>query len=184
LDLIDIVSVALGLAMDAFAVSIAATGTGKINNKRAIFRLSFHFGFFQFIMPILGWFVGAKLEPIISTYDHWVAFFLLQFVAFRMVISIKKGNELGSINDPSKGYSLIILSLATSIDALAVGFSLAMIKINILYPSLIIGLITATMSLVGIVIGNYTNQKLGKTSAIIGGVILSIIGFRILISHL
>ena len=101
-----------------------------------------------------------------------------------MIISIKKSNGLRSVDDPSKGYNLIVLSLATSIDALAVGFSLAMIKINIFYPSVVIGLITASMALLGIYIGNYSNQRLGKTSAIIGGVILSIIGFRILISHL
>jgi putative Mn2+ efflux pump MntP len=184
LNLVEIVFIAFGLAMDAFAVSLVASGVGKIKNKRAIFRLSFHFGLFQFIMPILGWFAGANLEPIISTYDHWVAFILLQFVAFRMIISGKKGGELQSENDPSKGYQLIILSLATSIDALAVGFSLAMIEINIWYPSAIIGIVTSSMALVGIVLGNHANQKLGKVSAIIGGIILSIIGFRILLSHL
>ena len=135
-------------------------------------------------MPVLGWFAGADLEPVISAYDHWVTFFLLQFVAFRMIISIKKSNGLRGVNDPSKGYNLIVLSLATSIDALAVGFSLAMIRINIFYPSIVIGLITASMALVGIIIGNFTNQRLGKASAIIGGLILSVIGFRILISHL
>lgn len=184
MDLVEIVFIAFGLAMDAFAVSIAASGTGKINNKRAIFRLSFHFGLFQFIMPVLGWFAGANLEPIISAYDHWFAFVLLQFVAFRMIISSKQDSELRSENDPSKGYRLIILSFVTSIDALAVGFSLAMIKINIWYPSIIIGLITASMALVGIVIGSYTNQRLGKASAIIGGIILSTIGFRIFLTHL
>jgi putative Mn2+ efflux pump MntP len=170
LNLVEIVFIAFGLAMDAFAVSLVASGVGKIKNKRAIFRLSFHFGLFQFIMPILGWFAGANLEAIISTYDHWVA--------------LIKGGELQSENDPSKGYQLIILSLATSIDALAVGFSLAMIEINIWYPSAIIGIVTSSMALVGIVLGNHANQKLGKVSAIIGGIILSIIGFRILLSHL
>jgi len=170
--------------MDAFAVSIAASGTGKINNRWAIFRLSFHFGLFQFIMPVVGWFAGSNLEPLISAYDHWIAFILLQFVAFRMIISSQKSSGLRSENDPSRGFSLIVLSMATSIDALAVGFSLAMIKINIWYPSVIIGLITASMALLGIAIGNYSNQRLGKASAIIGGIILSTVGIRILYSHL
>ena len=184
MNFVDIVLIAFGLAMDAFAVSLAASGTGKINSKRATFRLSFHFGLFQFMMPVIGWFAGTNLEPIISAYDHWIAFFLLQIVAFHMIISIRKSNEIKGTIDPSKGYSLIILSIATSIDALAVGFSLGMIKTSIWYPSVMIGLITASMSLLGITIGNYSNQKLGKSSAIIGGIILSIIGFKILLSHL
>ena len=184
MDFVDIVLIALGLAMDAFAVSLAASGTGKINNRWSIFRLSFSFGLFQFIMPVLGWFAGTNLEPIISAYDHWIAFILLQLVAFHMVISSQKSSGLRSENDPSRGFSLIVLSLATSIDALAVGFSLAMIRINIWYPSVIIGLITTSMALLGIAIGNYTNQRLGKASAIIGGIILSAIGIRILYFHL
>jgi putative Mn2+ efflux pump MntP len=184
LDFIDIVSISFGLAMDAFTVSMAASGTGQISNGRAIFRLSFHFGLFQFMMPVIGWFTGSSLAPIISAYDHWIAFILLQFVALHMIISSQKSVELRDKNDPSRGIHLIILSFVTSIDALAVGFSLAMIQINIWYPSVIIGLITASMALIGTVIGNYTHQKLGKTTAIIGGIILSVIGFRILLSQL
>jgi len=184
LDLTDIVFIAIGLAMDALAVSIALSGTGRIDNKRAIFRLSFHFGFFQFMMPIIGWFAGAHLESIIATYDHWIAFFLLQFVALRMITSINKSKELAPEMDPSKGFSLIVLSLATSIDALTVGFALGLISISIWYPSIIIGVITAGMSLTGIAIGNFANEKLGKLSTILGALILSIIGFRILLSHL
>jgi putative Mn2+ efflux pump MntP len=184
LDLTDIVFIAIGLAMDALAVSIAACGTGRIDNKRAIFRLSFHFGFFQFLMPIIGWFAGVHLESIIATYDHWIAFFLLQFVALRMITSIQKSQELALDIDPSKGFSLIVLSIATSIDALAVGFALGLINISIWYPSIIIGVITAGMSLTGIAIGNFANEKLGKWSTIFGALILSIIGFRILLSHL
>jgi putative Mn2+ efflux pump MntP len=184
LDIFDIVLIAFGLAMDAFSVSLAASGTGRINNRRAIFRLSFHFGFFQFIMPVLGWFVGKNLMQVIAIYDHWLAFIILQIVAFHMLMSCQKSSELKGEYDPSKGYNLIILSLATSIDALAVGFSLAMIKINIWYPSFIVGLITASMAFLGIVIGNYVSQRLGKTSAIVGGIILSGIGFRILFSHI
>jgi putative Mn2+ efflux pump MntP len=93
MDFFDIVLIALGLAMDAFAVSLAASGTGKINNRWAIFRLSFHFGLFQFMMPVLGWFAGTNIEPIISAYDHWIAFILLQLVAFHMVISSQKSDN-------------------------------------------------------------------------------------------
>lgn len=184
MDFIDIVLIAIGLAMDAFAVSIAISGAGKINNRWAVFRLSFHFGLFQFLMPVIGWFAGSSLEPIISAFDHWIAFFLLQIIALRMIAPGQQKNDFFAKSDPSRGYNLIILSLATSIDALAVGFSLAMLEISILYPSVFIGLVTASMALLGIVIGNYTNRRLGRVSAIIGGGILSIIGFRILFSHL
>ncbi len=170
--------------MDALAVSIAASGTGRIDNKRAIFRLSFHFGLFQFMMPIIGWFAGAHLESIIATYDHWIAFFLLQFVALHMIISIEESKDLKSDIDLSKGINLIIVSLATSIDALAVGFTLGLINVSIWYPSIIIGVITACMSLTGIAIGKIANEKLGKFSTLLGALILSIIGFRILLSHL
>ena len=170
--------------MDAFAVSIVASGTGKINNKRAVFRLSFHFGLFQFMMPVIGWFAGAHLETLTSVFDHWIAFFLLQFVAIRMIIPGQPKNDFMRRTDPSKGYTLVILSVATSIDALAIGFSLAMLDINIWYPSAFIGLITASISLLGITIGSYTNKKLGRASEFLGGILLSIIGFRILISHL
>jgi len=182
LDLFEVIFVAIGLAIDAFVVSVSSAGTGWINSKRAVFRLSFHFGLFQFLMPVIGWFIGSKLEPIIATYDHWVAFILLQIVAIRMIGSGAGPDRAAASTDPSRGLNLVMLSLATSIDALAVGFSLAMIEVNIWYPSVIIGLITALMSLTGIRLGRVFSKKLGRSMAISGAIILSIIGFRILFS--
>jgi putative Mn2+ efflux pump MntP len=181
LEIIEILLIAFGLAMDAFAVSLSAAATGIITSKRAIFRLSFHFGLFQFLMPLLGWFAGARLIPLISSFDHWIAFFLLQFVAIRMIFAGVKENKESFKNDPSRGSSLVMLSVATSIDALSVGFSLAMVNINIWYPSAIIGLVTAILSIIGIRLGNLFSQKLGKMMEIVGGIILSGVGIHILI---
>lgn len=170
--------------MDAFAVSLSAAATGIINSKRAIFRLSFHFGLFQFLMPVIGWFAGSKLLPLISSFDQWIAFILLQFVAIRMVFTGFKEDKPSFKNDPSRGTNLVLLSVATSIDALSIGFSLAMVNINIWYPSVIIGLVTAVLSIIGIQLGNLFSEKLGKSMEIAGGILLSGVGIHILISSL
>ena len=182
---VEIVLLALGLAMDAFAVSVATTVSGKINNKRAVFRLSFHFGLFQFLMPVIGWFTGDKIASYLSSIDHWIAFVLLSFVGIHMISgALRNKAETGEGVDPSRGLNLVILSLATSLDALAVGFSLAMIRVDIWYPSVVIGLITAGMSLVAIRIGNLAGRLIGRYLSVTGGIILIIIGFRILVSDL
>ncbi len=181
---IEIIFLAIGLAMDAFAVSVSAALSGLINNKRAIFRLSFHFGFFQFMMPVLGWLAGFRIAALIENFDHWVAFGLLGFVGGRMIYSALQGGMTTHKNDPSRGVSLVMLSTATSIDALAVGFSLALIQVEIWYPSVIIGLITAALSLIGIHIGKRLSGKFGNIMELIGGIILLIIGIRILLEHL
>jgi putative Mn2+ efflux pump MntP len=158
-EIIETILIAFGLAIDAFVVSVGAASTGMIDSKRAVFRLSFHFGLFQFMMPVLGWFAGESIKPIISSIDHWVAFILLQLVAFRMILLVRK-------------------------DALAVGFSLAMLEINIWYTGFIIGVITGGMSLLGTRIGTALSQKLGTSLAILGGIILSLIGWRILLAKI
>ena len=179
----EIIFIALALSIDAFAVSVASAATGQITGKRAVFRLAFHFGFFQFLMPILGWLAGITLQPLIAPYDHWVAFSLLFIVAIRMFRS--KGGELaGSKNsDPSKGMLLLMLATATSIDALAVGLSLAMLSITVWLPSLMIGIITSSMSLIGIFLGQRLQLRLGRTAEIMGGVILILIAIRIVATH-
>ena len=183
--LLEIILLALGLAMDAFAVSVAATASGKISNKRAVFRLSFHFGLFQFMMPVIGWFAGQRIESYLSSIDHLVALGLLSFVGLRMItVALRVEREAREVVDPSKGMNLVMLSLATSIDALAVGFSLAMVRIDIWYPSVVIGLITAGMSLIGIRLGNIAGKKIGNYLAVAGGIILILIGLRIVSSHL
>lgn len=181
----EIIFIAIGLAMDAFAVSIAAATTGYINGPRPVFRLSFHFGFFQFFMPIIGWFIGIRLAEMIQSIDHWIAFFLLAFVGSRMVFSsLAQDSEPQLKHDPSRGKTLVMLSIATSIDALVIGFSLGMLQVRIWFPSVVIGIVTAAFSLLGILFGYHLGKRFGKRIETVGGIIIILIGLRILLSHL
>lgn len=176
--------IAVGLAMDAFAVSLGVGTSKKANSPRPVFRISFHMGLFQGLMTFLGWLLGSTIANLISTFDHWIAFGLLAFVGVRMVISGFNPEQESKKPDLSRGRHLVLVCIATSIDALAVGLSLAMIKVNILSPSLTIGIVTLGLSLVGLLAGNYLGQKFGNRMEILGGVILNGIGIRILITHL
>ncbi|MBU8848927.1 MAG: manganese efflux pump MntP family protein [Desulfobacterales bacterium] len=180
----EIIIIAAGLAMDASAVCLAAAAAGFAKDARAKFRLSFHFGLFQFLMPVLGWFLGISFVSHFKAFDHWIAFFLLAFVGIRM---IRQGMDKSSVipkKDPSRGMTMIMLSVATSIDALAVGLSLAMLDVNIWYPSIMIGVITTGMSLLAIKAGTKLGTMFGKRMEIFGGIVLILIGSRILYSHL
>ncbi len=182
--LIEILLIAVGLAMDAFAVSIAAGASGKAVGGRASFRLSFHFGLFQFLMPVIGWFAGTRIAPLISGIDHWTAFGLLAFVGVRMILSGAGSRPKAYDIDPSRGLTLLVLSIATSIDALAIGLSLAMIGVEIWYPSIVIGVVTAGLSFAGVRLGNRLGTRFGKRMEIAGGVVLILIGLRILLDHM
>ena len=184
MNILEILLIAVGLAMDAFAVSIAAGTSGKLYGKRATFRLSFHFGLFQAMMPVIGWSAGIYIANLIAAFDHWVAFGLLLFVGIRMIVSSVGSDTETFAKDPSKGASLVILSVATSIDALAVGLSLAMIRVNIWYPCVVIGLVTALLSVIGIRAGKFFGKKLGPSMELAGGVILILIGVKILLTDL
>jgi len=176
--------IAVGLAMDVFAVSL---GIGTIqcdHTPRFQFRLSFHFGLFQGAMTFLGWLAGSTVASLISSFDHWIAAGLLAFVAIRMIRSGLDPKAEAYDCDPSRGSMLIILSVATSIDALAVGISFAMLTVNIASSSLTIGLVSTILSLVGLRVGHRLGTKFGKRMEILGGLILLFIGTRILISHL
>ncbi|MCG8634141.1 MAG: manganese efflux pump MntP family protein [Desulfobacterales bacterium] len=180
----DVIIIAVGLAMDAAAVSLAAAASGFAGNGRAVFRLAFHFGLFQFMMPVAGWFLGVGFVSYLRAFDHWIAFGLLVFVGGRMVLSgLDKSDNLIP-KDPSRGLTMVMLSLATSIDALAIGLSLAMMDINIWYPSVMIGVITSGMSLGAIALGKRLGTLFGKRMEMLGGVILVLIGTRILIAEL
>jgi len=181
---IQILIIALGLAMDAFAVSIAAGTSGRVTTYQSAVRLSLHFGLFQFFMPIIGWFLGTKIQPLIAAVDHWVAFFLLFIVGFRMIRSGLNQHLRLFSEDPSQGITLILLSVATSIDALAIGLGLAMLRIKIFYPCLVVGIITALLSFLGVHMGTRLGIKFGKKMEVLGGLILMVIGSKILISHL
>lgn len=181
---VEILLIALGLAMDAFAVSVGIGCTGQIHGPRPVFRLSFHFGLFQCLMPILGWLAGSSVAALISGVDHWIALGLLAFVGGRM---IRSGlDPAGTVyqTDPSRGGMLVMLSVATSIDALAIGLGLAMLKVSIVYPSVVIGIVAGSLSLAGLAIGHRLGVLFGKRMEIVGGVILVGIGVRVLIAHL
>ncbi len=179
----EIILIAVGLAMDAAAVSLAAAAAGFAKDVRSRFRLSFHFGLFQFFMPVLGWFMGVGVVSRFKAFDHFVAFFLLSFVGVRMIMQGMNKLPEKQKKNPSKGMTMVMLSVATSIDALAVGLSFAVLDVNIWYPSIIIGLITAGMSILAMKVGNRLGVLFGKRMEIFGGIILIIIGIRLVLSH-
>lgn len=170
--------------MDAFAVSLGAGASPCIRGYRPTFRLSFHFGLFQFLMPILGWLLGTTIAPWIEGIDHWIALGLLVFVGGRMIRSGLDPNGEAYAQDVSRGWTLIMLSLAVSIDALAVGFSLALFGREIWFPAVIIGVVTGLMSWLGTRIGSRLGRRFGKRMEIGGGTILILIGIRIVLTHL
>lgn len=135
-------------------------------------------------MPVLGWLAGASIAHLISSIDHWIALILLSWVGLRMVREGFSADSETHEKDPSRGRTLVMLSIATSIDAFAVGLSLAMLQVSIAYPAVIIGVITAGLSLLGILLGRKLGEAFGKRMEIVGGMILVAIGLRILMSHL
>ena len=181
---LEIVLIALALAMDAFAVSIASGTNSNFKGNRSFVRLAFHFGWFQFLMPVIGWFTGSSFSTYISSFGNWIALVLLSYVGVKMIKSAFSSDENKSLRDPSKGKMLVLLSVATSIDALAIGFSIALLGIDIWYPAIIIGVITGTLSFIGIKAGNFLGNKFGRKMEFVGGLILISIGVKIFIEHL
>ncbi len=180
--------IAFALAMDAFAVSVGVSLSLEGMTKRQTFRLAIYFGFFQFMMPVVGWLAGNSLLKYIQVVDHWIAFGLLLFVGVKMIYeSFKRGKKTkeGNVNvDPTKGLSLLTLSVATSIDALAAGLSLAALQESILYPAVVIGLVAFLMTVLGTRLGPPLGQRIGKKAELAGGLILILIGIKILAEHL
>jgi manganese efflux pump family protein len=180
----EIFLIAVGLAMDAFAVSLGVGTTRFAESARPRLRLAWHFGLFQALMPALGWLVGSAVNQWIAPVDHWIALGLLAFVGVRMIRSGLASDEESHPTDPSRGATLVLLAVATSIDAFAVGLSLALVGVPIVLPAVVIGVVTGSLSLVGLVAGNRLGKTFGKRMEIVGGVILIAIGIRIVISHL
>ena len=177
--------IAFGLAMDATAVCLGTAATGRIRDRRAGFRLVFHFGLFQMLMPLLGWLLGRGLVGVFRSIDHWLAMALLSFVGVRMIIAgASHHQDAKPRGDPSKGWTLIALSVATSVDALAVGLGLAVLDIPIWLPCLLIGVITSVMSWGGLRLGGVLHARWGNRMEMAGGVLLVLIGLNILLSHL
>jgi manganese efflux pump family protein len=179
-----ILGLAVGLSMDAFAVATAASVTLGRVTPRQVFRFAFHFGLFQAMMPVLGWLAGLTVQRYIQAWDHWAAFGLLVFVGGKAIVQALKSPEDGSDKpDPTRGLSLVVLSVATSLDALAVGLSFAMVRVRIWYPAVVIGLITAGLTWVGMLVGSRLGTRFGRRMEIAGGLVLIGIGVKILISH-
>ena len=183
MDMISIIVIAFGLAMDAFAVSITSGITIrqlKINNA---LKIALFFGSFQAIMPIIGWLAGLSLRNFISEIDHWIAFGLLIFIGCKMIYeSITIQSSEKEIN-PLNVYVLLVLSIATSIDALAVGLSFAILKISIMTPVIIIGTITFALSFLGVFVGDRIGHFFENKIEIAGGLLLIGIGIKILVEH-
>ena len=186
MELINTFFIAVALAMDAFAVSIAAGVTLKSVSPRQTFRLAWHFGLFQAMMPVIGWSAGLTVRSHIEAYDHWVAFGLLAFVAQGMLRSaFKADTPEAEVKDPTRGMTMVMLSLATSIDALAVGLSLSMISVSIWTPALIIGLVAGAFTTAGMHLGKVIGSmaQLSRWAELTGGIVLLAIGVNILREH-
>jgi len=184
MDIFSLLFIALALAMDAFAVALAAGAILHPVSKRQLFRLGFHFGLFQGFMPILGWLAGRSVQTLISAYDHWIAFGLLAYVGGKMIYEACAGDEDAPGTDPTKGFTMVMLSIATSIDALAVGLSLAVVGITIWTPAVVIGITASVLTVIGMLLGGKVGPIWGKRVEIIGGVVLIGIGIKILLEHL
>lgn len=180
---IEILLISIGLAMDAFAVSVCkGLAMKKMSWKKAII-IGLYFGIFQVVMPVIGYFLGTTFERFITNVDHWVAFILLVGIGINMVKeAFDKESE--NRNDNVDMKTMLVLSIATSIDALAIGITFACLKIHIVMPVITIGLITFIISVIGVKIGNQFGDKYGKKAEIMGGVILILLGIKILLEHL
>jgi putative Mn2+ efflux pump MntP len=184
MDMGSLLAIAVALAMDAFAVAVVTGLAGLPLTRRRIFRLSFHFGLFQALMPALGWAVGRVVHRFVGGVDHWIAFALLALVGSRMLWGALHGEEERRPEDATRGWSLVALSVATSVDALAVGLTLAMLETDIFVPALVIGLVAAALTVAGMVLGRWIGTAWGKRVEVLGGAILIAIGIRIVWEHL
>jgi len=181
-----ILGIAVALAMDAFAVSIAVAVAHHPVTARQTVRLASTFGLFQFAMCVAGWAAGETVVRYVERYDHWVAFLLLLVVGARMIReSFEEGGERAADRrDPTRLGPLLVLGVATSLDSLAVGLSLAALHTSILYPAAVIGLVSFVISAVGTKLGPALGKVIGRRAELLGGLVLIAIGIKILVDHL
>lgn len=163
---------AFALAFDAFAVAVAVGIRFGINDRWAVFRLSWHFGFAQFGMPVVGWAAGGVIAGAVGSLGHWLAALILLAIGARAIWEQLNPDTRRWQGDPTRGASLIVLMFATSIDALAAGLSLALVGTEILTPALIIGVVAAGMTVVGLVFGRALSLRFSRQAGIVGGLIL------------
>lgn len=178
----ELFSIAIGLSMDAFAVSICkGLSMKKMSWKNALI-VGLYFGGFQALMPLIGYALGTRFENLIINVDHWVAFALLGLIGAHM---IKESREACEECDPSFDFkTMITLAIATSIDALVIGMTFAFLKVNIWFAISIIGVITFILSVIGVKIGNTFGNRHKSKAELVGGVVLILIGIKILLEHL
>ena len=177
---LETMGLAVALGCDAFAVGL---GVGaRFHARGQVFRLSFHFGFFQFFMPLVGWGLGRELVEFTRQWAPWIAFALLVFLGLRMAWeSLGPQDQDPLERDPTRGLSLVMLSLATSLDALGVGFSLGLVGGSILWPAVVIGLTAAAMTWLAMRLGRVLSQRLGRRMGLAGGAILVAIAFKLVL---
>ena len=186
---IEILLIGVGLSMDAFAVSICkGLGMTKVNRKQAL-TIGLYFGGFQALMPFIGYMLGIRFEKYIKSIDHWIAFILLGFIGGKMVYEAVKEKDDDAVVEKDLALNqgeMLLLAIATSIDALAVGimFAFTYDSLNIYWAIAIIGLTTFVLSIIGVIVGNFFGNKYKKKSEIAGGIILILIGVKILLEHL
>jgi putative Mn2+ efflux pump MntP len=183
MDIITVLSIAVGLAMDALAVSIAKGMAINHNRHRTALTLGIFFGGFQMLMPAIGWFIGATFEEVIVGIDHWIAFGLLAFIGLKMIYDSTK-KDGGEPEETLKLHTVLTLSVATSIDALMVGLSFAFLGTSIIEPIIVIGVVTFLFSVTGFFFGCSLGKVFRNRVKIVGGLILLVIGIRILLDHL
>lgn len=185
MDLLSLIFLAIGLAMDAFAVSIAMGLKVSVKDKwKTALKAGLFFGIAQGIMPLIGWILGNGFSKYIESIDHWIAFILLSIIGGKMIHeAIKHDEDEEEVVDTGMK-RMFILAIATSIDALAVGVSFAFLNVNIVSAVLIIGLITLVTSAIGVIIGKIFGDLFSGKAEILGGIILILIGLKILVEHL
>ncbi len=178
----------VGLSMDAFAVSVCkGLAMRKVNKKQAIV-IGLFFGGFQALMPLLGWSLGIQFEQYITSIDHWIAFILLGFIGGKMIVEAVKPDdesvEVKEMDPPLNIKEMFVLAIATSIDALAVGITFAFLDYPIVESIIIIGITTFVISIIGVYIGNFFGSLYKKKAELAGGIILVLLGVKILLEHL
>lgn len=185
MNFLELFLIGVGLSMDAFAVSLCkGLQMPKLRWKDALL-IGLFFGGFQALMPLLGWALGSQFEQYIVEMDHWIAFLLLALIGGKMIVdAIREKDEAVEDAYSLKIKELFLLAVATSIDALAVGISFAFLQVNIWFAILVIGCTTLLLSIVGVLIGHKFGNRFQKKAAIAGGIVLILIGLKILLEHL
>lgn len=182
-----ILGIGVGLSMDAFAVALCkGLGMKRVNYRHALV-IALFFGMFQALMPVIGWALGTQFERFITPIDHWIAFCLLAFIGGKMLLDAVRNEgckECGEYRERLDLRELLMLAVATSIDALAAGITFAFLHVDIVLSATIIGIITFAISFAGVVVGNRFGARFERPATIVGGVVLVLIGVKILLEHL